>query len=154
MTFLIHFIAGLIPVENFKFSWFWFTGSVIPDVDHIFILIYYRVFSWKKIIDYFKNEEKYAIRFKTKYIHSLLGAVILSLPIFLFNSAGGLYFFAGYLFHLLLDWPDKDVKQYFYPSKKESRGFLPISSKTERIFAYALLLLIILTYALIYFYIK
>ena len=149
MNLLLHITSSLLPVNNLEFSWFWFAGSLIPDIDNIFLFIYYRVFSFKKIIDYVKNEEKYNIRFKTKYVHSIFGAMALSLPIFLFNPAGGAYFFAGYIFHLILDWPDKDVKQYLYPLKKEFKGFLPISSKIENLISFALIVCVILIYKII-----
>lgn len=141
-----HIIAGLLPVENFNFSWFWFAGSLTPDLDHIFFIVKYKFFSYKKIAELFCNEEKYSLRLRTKYVHSLLGAVIISLPIFLYNTIGGTYFFAGYIFHLLLDWPDKDIKQYLYPLKKEFKGFLPIFSKPEKLFTLAILLIIIFIY--------
>lgn len=141
-----HIIAGLIPIDNFKFSWFWFAGSVAPDIDHIFVFINHKVFSWKKIIDSLWHEEKYGIQSRTKYMHSFLGAAVFSLPVFLFNASGGLYFFAGYFFHLILDWPDKDAKQYFYPLKTEFKGPLAIFSNIEKIFTLVLFLLIILIY--------
>lgn len=147
-----HIIAGFIPVDNFKFSWLWLLGSVIADVDHLFVLIYYKIFSWKKIVDLMLYEEKYKISLRTKYLHSVLGALVLSFIVFWFSAIGSIFFFAGYLFHLLLDWPDKDAKQYLYPFKKEFKGFLPIFSKTEKIFACTTLILLILIYAFIYFY--
>jgi len=149
-----HAIIGLIAVEGFKFSWFWFIGSTLPDIDHIFVLVHNKIFSWSKILDSFQNEEKYGIRMKTKYFHSFFGAIILSLPVILFNVTGGIYFFTAYLLHLLLDWPDKDIKQYLYPFKIEFKGFLPIFSKIEQIFACALSLLVISIYVFKYFYIK
>jgi len=149
MFIIIHLVAGLLPVNNFQFSWFWLVGSLIPDIDHIFLFIQHKLFSFSKIMDATRFEEKYGIRSKTKYVHSILGAMIVSLPVILINTAGGIYFFAGYLLHLLLDWPDKDVKQYLYPLKKELKGILPIASKTEQIISYVLLLIII-----IYFLIK
>ncbi len=132
---LAHIVAGVMPAENHSFSWFWFLGSIIPDIDHLFVLIKNKIFTWNKITDSIRFEDKYQIRYKTKYFHSIFGAVVVSLPVLLFGTTGALYFFIAYIIHLLLDWPDQDEKQYFYPfSKKKFRGFLPIFSKPEIIF--------------------
>lgn len=77
-------------------------------------------------------------------MHSLLGLLLCSFIFYLFalNYQLLLFFFFAYLSHLLLDWPDIDKKQYFYPfSKKEFSGFLPIWSQIEKI---ATLLVIVL----------
>ena len=84
-------------------------------------------------------EDKYNIRYKTKYGHSIFGAAMVTLPVLLISIEGALYFFVAYLIHLVLDWPDRDEKQYFYPFKKKIRGFLPIFSKPEIIFTILLL---------------
>lgn len=134
-----HAIVGMMPVNQSEFSWFWFIGSVIPDIDHLFVLYRYRIFSWGKLIDAERFEDKYNIHFKTKYVHSIFGAVMMTLPVLLISREGAVYFFIAYLIHLLLDWPDIDEKQYFYPLKIKVRGFLPIWSKPEIVFTIALL---------------
>ncbi len=131
---LAHAIVGLMPVGNTASSWFWFLGSVIPDIDHLFMIYHNRFFSWGKFIDVMRFEEKYGLHFKTKYAHSVFGAVIATLPVAFFDSKGALYFFSAYILHLLLDWPDRDEKQYLYPLKKVFRGFLPIGSAQEIVF--------------------
>ncbi len=141
-----HLIVGAMPVDEAQFSWFWFVGSIIPDIDHVLVLAHRRIFAWDKIVDSLRHEEQYGIRFKTKYFHSLFGALIVSALVTFFNLTGGIYFFLAYLFHLLLDWPDRDVKQYLYPFKKEFRGFLPIFSKTEQALTGILFLLMLLLY--------
>ncbi|MSU45469.1 MAG: hypothetical protein EXS47_02475 [Candidatus Zambryskibacteria bacterium] len=136
---LAHSIVGIMPVSNSEFSWLWFMGSVIVDIDHLFVLYSHKIFSWGKLVDTTKFEDKYGIHFKTKYMHSIFGALVTTIPILFISMEGALYYFVAYLIHLVLDWPDIDEKQYFYPFKKKIRGFLPIFSKPEIIFTSLLL---------------
>ena len=78
-------------------------------------------------------EEKYGLRFKTPYVHSILGAVVVSAAASAISTHGAVYFFAAYCVHLLLDWPDRDEKEYFWPLKRKVKGFLPIGSRAEMI---------------------
>jgi hypothetical protein len=142
---LAHIIIGTFPAEN-HFSWFWFLGSVIPDIDHIFIILKNKLFSINKVIDSIINEEKYGIKYKTKYIHSILGGLLISLIVSLISFSGSVYFFSGYMLHLALDFLDKDEKQYFYPLKIKNKGWLPIFSKLEIFFTIILLLISIKIY--------
>ena len=146
---LAHTIIGLMPVEEAKFSWYWLIGSVIPDVDHLFVIYKYKLFTWKKLIDAEKFEDKYNIHFKTKYGHSILSAVFITLPILFISFHGALYFFLAYIIHLLLDWPDIDEKQYLYPLKTRFRGFLPIFSIPEIIFTIILILFLYYLYIIV-----
>ena len=142
----IHPIIGITLGNYFGYFWFMVLGSIFPDIDHLIIIIRKRIFSWNKIIDSFRFEQKYNISYKTKYIHSVFGAVMISIPAMVINFNGGLYFLAGYLIHLILDWIDIDEKQYFYPFKKKFKGFLPIFSKTEVIFTLFLVILMIMSF--------
>ena len=72
-------------------------------------------------------------------MHSIFGAVVTTIPVLFISREVALYYFVAYLIHLVLDWPDIDEKQYFYPFKKKIRGFLPIFSKPEIIFTILLL---------------
>ena len=136
---LAHTIVGLMPVDNSQFSWYWFVGSVIPDIDHLFVIYKHKLFSWKKLVEVERFEDKYNIHFKTKYGHSVFGATVTTIPLLFFNTQGALFFFLAYILHLLLDWPDIDEKQYLFPFKKKFRIFLPIFSKLEIIFTIILL---------------
>lgn len=136
---LAHAIIGAMPVNNSEFSWFWFIGSVIADIDHLFVLYAHKIFSWDKFIDVIKFEDKYGIHFKTKYMHSIFGVVVTTIPVLFISKEGVLYYFVAYFIHLILDWLDVDKKQYFYPFKKKIRGFLPVFSKPEIIFTILLL---------------
>src|SRR3989338_199752 len=136
---LAHFIVGAMPINNSEFSWFWFIGSAISDIDHLFVLYQHKIFSWGKLIEAIRFEDKYGIRSKTKYMHSIFGAVITSIPVLFISKEAALYYFVAYLIHLVLDWPDIDENQYLYPFKKKIRGFLPIFSKPEIIFTILLL---------------
>jgi len=137
---IAHALVGLMPVADSKFSLFWFLGSVTPDVDHLFVIYRHRLFSLKHLIEVERYEDKYNIHFKTKYTHSVFGAVLFSIPVFLINRSGGVYFITAYLLHLLLDWPDRDEKRYLYPLKIKFRGWLPILSKWEILFTLALII--------------
>jgi hypothetical protein len=143
---LAHAIIGVLPIEEKHFSLFWFLGSVLPDMDHLFIMVKNKIFTWRKIIDSIANEEKYKIKYKTKYLHSILGGVVISLPVSLISFSGGIYFLLGYLIHLALDFPDKDEKEYFYPLKTKIKGWLPIFSKVEISFTILLLIVAIKIY--------
>lgn len=143
---LAHALVGLMPVVDSKFNWFWLAGSVIPDIDHLFVIYQHRIFSLKRLMEMERFEDKYNLHFKTKYIHSMFGAVIFSIPTFLISRRGGMYFFLAYFVHLLLDWPDCDEKQYFYPFKIKFRGFLPILSKWEIAFTFVLALILLKMY--------
>ena len=137
---LAHSIIGIMPVSNSEFSWFWLIGSVVADIDHIFVLYKYKIFSYAKIVDIMRFEDRNGIHFKTKYMHSIFGAVVTTVPVFLISKEGALYYFIAYIIHLIIDWPDTDEKQYLYPFKKKFKGFLPILSKTEIVFTTLLLI--------------
>ncbi len=141
-----HSIVGIIAGNYFGYFWYWFLGSIIPDIDHLWMLYKHRIFSVSKIIDSMRFEEKYELNYKTKYIHSIFGAIVLSAPVFLISTTEGFYFFTAYLGHLLLDLPDKDIKYYLYPLKIKFSGFLPIWSYPERIFTIFLLILMIFSF--------
>lgn len=143
---LAHIVIGSFPIQNNSFSWFWFLGSVIPDADHIMVIAKNRFFTLRKIVDSIRFEHRYGVQYKTKYFHSLLGAVVICVPLLFVSSTGAIYFFLGYFVHLLVDWLDVDEKQFLYPLKIKFRGFLPIFSKTEMIVT------IILTISLFVFY--
>ncbi len=109
-------------------------GLVIPDLDHLYVYFFkHKMFSWKKLKDSFLHEEKYKIRSKTPLVHSFFGMFLFTFIFMMFMGLGALFFGLGYFLHLVLDYPDTDVKQYLYPSKKEFKGFLPIWSKQEQI---------------------
>lgn len=143
---LQHVLVGLLPAEEHKFSLFWLTGSLIPDLDHLAVLYQHKIFSWRRVVEVMKDEDKYHLRFKTKYGHSIFGALIASLPVLLISRRGALYFFLAYLLHLLMDWPDRDEKQYFYPFNFKVRGWLPIMSRWEILFSFCFALLLIFSY--------
>jgi hypothetical protein len=132
MIFL-HLIIGLILGKVLGNFWFFVIGSIFPDIDHIYIVIKNKLFSWKKYIDSLKNEKKYGLRYKTAFVHSLFGLTIFSLMVCLINIYGGIAFALAYFLHLIIDWIDIDEKYYLYPNKKKFSGFLPIWSSFEKI---------------------
>lgn len=142
----IHGILGTLPVHNGAFSLAWFLGSIAPDIDHLFVLLKNRKLGLKNLWDSFYFEEKYELRYKTPLVHSLLGAVVISLPVFFFDTRSGLLFFVAYTIHLLIDWLDIDEKQYLYPFNFKIKGTLPIFSKFERWLTAFLILGMILLY--------
>lgn len=123
-----------MPIDNSQFSYYWLAGSVIPDLDHLFVLYKHKIYSFNKLIQTMKFEDNYNLHYKTKYGHSLFGVIVATLPILFLNIHGAIFFFLAYILHLFLDWPDKDEKQYLFPFKKKFRGFLPIFSKPEIVF--------------------
>lgn len=143
---LVHPIVGVLLGNYFGHFWYFTIGSVFPDIDHLFVIASQKVFSFKDIINSLRFEKKYNLSYKTKYIHSLFGALIVSTPIAMLDVKGGLSFFVGYVIHLLLDWTDIDEKYYLYPLKKKFSGFLPIFSMTEIIFTIILFLFMLASF--------
>ena len=143
---LAHPIIGVTLGNYFDHFWYFFIGSVFPDIDHLFVIVSQKIFSFKDIIGSLRFEKKYHLSYKTKYVHSLFGALIVSIPVAMFDVKGGLSFFIGYVIHLLLDWFDTDEKYYLYPLKKKFSGFLPVFSMTEIIFTIILFLLMLASF--------
>jgi membrane-bound metal-dependent hydrolase YbcI (DUF457 family) len=148
MIFL-HLIIGIILGKLTNNYLPFILGSIIPDIDHIYTILKHKLYN-KKFLDTLKNEEKYKIRYKTPLVHSILGLIIFTILFYLVtnNYLSAIYFSLAYLLHLLIDWPDKDIKHYLYPSKIKFSGFLPIWSKQERIITIVciFILLIVLIY--------
>lgn len=140
---LIHLLIGVILGQIYGNYLFFIFGSIFPDLDHIYILIKNKI-SLRKLIDSIKFEKKYKIRYKTALFHSILGLILFSLIIFLFNKQGAIYFGVAYLLHLLIDWIDIDEKYYLYPLRIKFKGFLPIWSRIEQVITLILMILIIL----------
>jgi len=133
MIFL-HLILGVILGKIYGSYFFFIAGSLFADIDHIYIyFIKGKFYTWKKFINALKYEDKHGIKSKTPLFHSILGMVIFTGVIYLFNQQGALYFGIAYLSHLLMDWVDKDEKIFLWPLKIEFRGFLPVWSTSEKI---------------------
>ncbi|HLA23680.1 MAG TPA: metal-dependent hydrolase [Candidatus Nanoarchaeia archaeon] len=141
-----HFLLGIILGQIYGNYFFFILGSIFPDVDHLYIILKNKIFSYKKLIDSIKNEKKYKIRYKTPLVHSVLGMIIFSLGVYFINKEGMIIFAIAYLLHLLMDWPDIDDKYYLYPSKIKFRGFLPIWSRFEKIATIFLITIIFILY--------
>ena len=139
-----HLLLGMILGLLYKNFFFFILGSIFPDLDHIYIIIKNKIYKPKKLIETLKHEHKFNLRYKTALFHSLLGLILFSAIISIFNKQGGTYFAIAYLLHLLLDWTDIDVKYFLYPLKIKFKGFLPIWSKTEKAVTIILLLTILL----------
>ena len=140
----IHLIIGLILGKLSGHTLLFVIASILPDIDHLYLLIKHKLFTKVKIIDALKHEEKYKIRFKTPLMHSILGLLICTLIYYLTFNTNTIYFASAYLLHLLFDFSDIDKKQFLYPLKYEFSGFLPIWSKTEQ--RLTLIFLIILAF--------
>jgi len=148
---LIHLILGIILGKLTNNYLPFILGSIIPDIDHLYIIIKHKLYknNFKSLLDSIKNEERYKIRYKTPLIHSLLGLIIISLLFFIINKnqLSLIYFSSAYFLHLIMDWFDKDIKYYLYPLKIKFKGSLEIWSKME-IFA-TIITIILLTILLI-----
>ena len=148
MIFL-HALLGLIVGNIYgNYALFFIGASMLPDIDHLYLIIKHKLFPLKKAIKVLKKEEEHSIHFKTPLMHSILGLAICSLIFFIIvqNVQFTTYFALMYASHLLLDWPDIDKKYYLYPFKKEFRGFLPIWSKTEKAITLSVILGMIILY--------
>lgn len=129
----IHLILGIILGKLTGFYLPFVLGSILPDLDHLYIIAKHRLFSINKIVSTIKYEARYNLKYKTPLFHSILGCLIFSLVFCIFLPAQGLYFASAYLLHLAIDWLDIDKKYFLYPLKIEFKGFLPIWSKAEKI---------------------
>ena len=143
---LVHLLIGIVLGELYGNYFLFILGSILPDIDHIFIIIKNKIYTLEKIIDSIKYEEKYNLNYKTALFHSLLGLIIFSSVIYIIVGDKAIYFSAAYLLHLLIDWPDIDVKYFLYPLKTKFKGFLPIWSKPELI----LTIILIITIAILF----
>ena len=139
-----HLLIGIILGKIFGNPFFFILGSILPDIDHLYVIFKNKFFNFRKIIDSMKTERKFKIRYKTKFVHSLLGLIVFSIIVYFLDSKGSLYFGVAYFLHLLIDWMDIDEKYYLYPFNIKFKGFLPIWSKFEKIFTLILLLIAII----------
>ncbi len=137
----VHFLLGIILGKIFGSYLFFILGSILPDLDHIYIIIKNKLWSLEKIIRTIKYEKKFGIRYKTPLFHSVLGLIVFSLIVCLFSISGAIYFGAAYFLHLLIDWLDVDEKYFLYPLKIKFKGFLPIWSKLEKVLVILLILI-------------
>lgn len=142
----VHLLIGIILGKFFGNYSFFIIGSILPDFDHIYIMIKNKFFSIQKIKESIKFEKKFGIRYKTPLFHSLLGLILFTIIIYFFNNIGALYFAIAYFLHLLIDWIDIDEKHYLYPFKIKFNGILPIWSKFEQILTMILLIFTLLLY--------
>ncbi len=142
MTFA-HPLIGLILGKKFSHTISFVAGSVLPDIDHLAVLIKNKHFKPREIFYAMKNEKEYGENYKTPYTHSLLAWLVISLALLIINKNIGVAFSIGYLSHLILDIIDTDEKQLFYPLKKKIRGFLPVFSIFEIISTVILLIIYI-----------
>jgi len=144
----IHLLIGILLGKIYGNYLFFIFGSITPDIDHLYIIFKNRLYNLKKLANSIKYEKKYSLRYKTPLVHSILGLIIFSSTVFLFNKTGAIYFAIAYSIHLLIDWVDIDEKYYLYPIKIKFRGFLPIWSKFEQILTIILILTIIILYSI------
>ena len=142
---LAHAILGIAAGNYVNDLPYIFWGSVFPDVDHIVVIAKNKMFPPQKLLKSLRFDGKVGgLKYKTKYMHSIFGAVVCSAPLVLVDKLGAFHFFVAYLGHLVLDWVDHDEKQYLFPLKKKFRGFLPIFSKLEIAFTLALFVMMII----------
>ncbi len=140
----VHLLLGIILGITFKSYFFFILGSMFVDFDHILVILKNKLWNLNRIIESIKFEEKFGIRYKTPFFHSLFGLLLFSLIIFMFNQKGGMQFGAAYLTHLIIDWIDIDEKYFLYPLKIKFKGVLPIWSRFEQIITIALSIMVII----------
>ncbi len=148
MIFL-HLLFGII-LGKFTGNYFYaIIGAILPDIDHIYIIIKNKLYSLNKIIDSIKYEKKYNIKYKTPFMHSISGLILFTSIIFLIDKQNYFIIAISSFSHLILDWPDIDKKYFLYPIKTEFKGFLSILSKTEQIITFIFIIIIFFSYILI-----
>ena len=140
----IHLLLGIILGAIFGNYFFFILGSIFPDLDHPYIIIKNKLFSFKKIIKTIKYEKRFNLKYKTFLFHSLLGLVLFSSIVYLFSKTGAIYFGIAYFLHLLIDWIDIDEKYFLYPLKIKFKGFLPIWSRFKKILTIILIIIAII----------
>lgn len=140
---LAHVLVGITAGTYVGDMPYILAGSIFPDMDHLIVIVKNKTYSWDKLLQSLRTDGKHGLKYKTKYVHSIFGAVIFSAPLLLISSIGAWHFFLSYLGHLALDWVDHDEKQYLFPLKKKFRGFLPIFSRVEIAFTIGLVALMI-----------
>lgn len=149
MIFL-HFILGLIAGGLYgDYTLFFIGASMLPDIDHLYLIFKHKIFPIKRTIKVLKKEEKHGIHFKTPFMHSLFGMAFFTILFYVITQNNELTMFFALMYgsHLLLDWPDIDKKEYLFPYRKEFHGFLPIWSKTEKIITFLSIIAVIVIYA-------
>ena len=152
MLFITHLISGfliyVLLVTFFPFASTFLNfcsfmlGVVAPDVDTEHSKVGKRVIISKLIRIFFGHRGA---------IHSFLGAVLLSLIlIFVLRFVNlpdslAIWFFIGYLSHLLTDSLTPQGIRWFYPfSKKKFRFFIRTGSTLETLFSFAVVGLLVL----------
>ncbi len=144
---LIHLLIGIILGQIYGGNYFFFIlGSILPDIDHFYIILKNKIYNLEKLIKTIRYEKKFNLRYKTALFHSLLGLILFSIILSIFDKRGVIYFGVAYFLHLWIDWIDIDEKYYLYPLKIKFNGFLPIWSKTEKIITLILILIIVILY--------
>lgn len=138
---LAHPIIGLILGKKFGHTTTFLAGSILPDINHFFVLIKNKYFKIRETFAVMKYEKRYGENYKTPYTHSLLAWLILSAFSFFINLNFGFAFSIGYLIHLILDLLDSDEKQLFFPFKKRVKGFLPVFNLGEMFLAAILMVI-------------
>ena len=133
----LHGMLGLMLGAVFGHWAAFLVGAMIADIDHVYIYfasgaLTLKNISWKRVVDITKHQEKYNIHSKSPLMHSFFGLAACTLIFWLFMKEEALFFAIGYGTHLLLDWPDYEVKYYLYPLKTEFKGTLPIWSDLEK----------------------
>jgi len=142
----IHLILGLILGKLFGNYFFFILGSILPDLDHLYVIIKNKFFSLNKILKSVKFEKRFGVRYKTPLFHSFLGLILFSVIIAFFDTKMATLFAIAYFLHLMVDWVDIDEKYYLYPLKIKFKGFLTIWSKLEEILTIILLIILIILY--------
>src|SRR3990167_1935241 len=117
-----HTIVGLLPVDESQFSLYWLAGSMIPDIDHLYVIYKHKLFTWKKLVRDERFEDKYHMHFKTKYGHSIFGATVATLPtLFTYSWIGQMWTRSNIYSHLVRKSSEDSFQ--FSPGRKEYSQF-------------------------------
>ena len=143
---LVHLLIGIIFGQIFGHYSFFIIGSILPDIDHLYLIVKNRSFGIKKIVRSIKFEKEFKLNYKTPLFHSLIAMIFFSFIVYIFNNLGAIFFGIAYMSHLLIDWVDIDIKYYLWPFRIKFKGFLPIWSKFEQVLTIVLLIIILVLF--------
>jgi membrane-bound metal-dependent hydrolase YbcI (DUF457 family) len=119
-------------------------GSIIVDIDHIFVYILYGViFSPRKVINALTSPHDVYVESRTQ-IHSLLIWLVFTLIVFAIDRSIAKFLSIGYLSHLILDSIDTQGLKLVWPLKGVIKGPVVYNSQMEYFFDIMLVALVVI----------
>jgi len=131
MLLLTHLLFGLLLGKMMGNVLLVAIGSVLVDVDHIYVfikrgIIFYPRKLWASM---FTPHDPYGTQ--RTVAHSLFAWIIVTIAMSFVNKQYGAMISIGYLTHLMLDAIDNDDLQLMFPLKGHIRGPVVYNSRVE-----------------------